>query len=122
LFLWERFGWGKEQTDKLTTADLRKIFVVLEQRRVSQDAMENLGTPDPSRIRSKIQQANKGLKTATTVNEDGTLVGGARGTNVDPALSVPQASQATMEKKVIPMNKFAIVDEQGKPMSNQKIE
>lgn len=50
--LWERFGWGPEVTDKFTDARLREMMIVLEQQRVSRDAVSNLGPPDSSRLSS----------------------------------------------------------------------
>jgi hypothetical protein len=33
---------------------LRAIFIVLEQQRVTRDAVENLGKPDPNRLARKM--------------------------------------------------------------------
>jgi hypothetical protein len=48
--LWEQFGWGPEQTERLTQAKIREIFIALEQRRVTMDAITNLGPPDMERM------------------------------------------------------------------------
>lgn len=56
LALWERFpGWGPHVTDKITSTQLRKIFLIWEQRRVTQEAVER-GRPDPSRLANKTIQ------------------------------------------------------------------
>lgn len=39
--MWDRFGWGPEQTDKFTLAGMKMLFAILEQQRVSRDAVEN---------------------------------------------------------------------------------
>jgi hypothetical protein len=56
IALWDRFGWGPEQTEKLTEGRLRIIFAILEQQRVSKDRMENLGNPDVRRAEHYISQ------------------------------------------------------------------
>jgi len=52
--LWEQFGWGPDVTERLTQAKLREIFIALEQRRVTMDAVTNLGDPDSSRMEQRI--------------------------------------------------------------------
>ena len=59
LMLWDRFGWGPEQTERFSLADLRILFSIIEQQRVSRDAVENLGKPDPERVQSKIAAARE---------------------------------------------------------------
>ena len=73
--LWDRFGWGPEQTRSMTFKELRQLFIVLEQQRVSRDAVENLGKPTVERAemivaerkaaaeaqRNRIMQAPDGL-------------------------------------------------------------
>jgi hypothetical protein len=54
LALWDRFGWGPDQTSKLSLSQLRLLFAVMEQQRVSKDAIENLGSPDFKRIEAKM--------------------------------------------------------------------
>jgi hypothetical protein len=58
LMLWDRFGWGPEQTSRFTLDQLRVMFAVIEQQRVSRDAVENLGKPDPDRVQAKVAAAN----------------------------------------------------------------
>lgn len=58
--LWDRFGWGPEQTSKLTLAKLREMFAVLEQQRVDRDYRENLGGPDPERMHAMMEAQNAG--------------------------------------------------------------
>lgn len=65
--LWEKFGWGPDQTEKLTLTKLRKIFAVLEQRRITNDKIENFGKPTQQRAEQIArtyaqQQAQSGLK------------------------------------------------------------
>ena len=49
--LWDRFqGWGPEQTNRLTLTQLRVLFAVLEQQRVTKDSIENLGRPSPQKL------------------------------------------------------------------------
>lgn len=76
ITLWEKFGWGPEQTDRLPTAKLRKIFAILEQRRVSHDKMENLGKPTAAKAdalarRMAMEASKGGLKTGRMVDENG---------------------------------------------------
>jgi len=59
LMLWDRFGWGPEQTQKFTLDQLRLMFAIIEQQRVSRDAVENLGKPDVDRVRAKVAQAEE---------------------------------------------------------------
>lgn len=70
LALWEKFGWGPNETDRLTSLHLKRIFLILEQERVSRNAIEDLGKPDNQRFEAKkseeaaaalqkIQQQNK---------------------------------------------------------------
>jgi len=56
IALWDRFGWGPSETDSLSPLRLRKIFVILEQQRVSKDAVENLGPPNEGRMAQKQSQ------------------------------------------------------------------
>ena len=58
--LWDRFGWGPEQTSKLTLSKLREMFAVLEQQRVDRDYRENLGGPDPERLASMMEAQREG--------------------------------------------------------------
>ena len=53
ISLWDRFGWGPEQTSAITQVKLREIFAILEQQRASKDAIDNLGSPDEARLRAK---------------------------------------------------------------------
>ncbi len=53
ISLWDRFGWGPDQTSSLTQVKLREIFAVLEQQRASRDARDNLGSPNEERLRAK---------------------------------------------------------------------
>jgi len=75
LMLWDRFGWGPEQTSRFTLAQLRVFFAVIEQQRVSRDAVENLGKPDPDRVQSKIAAAEemrrRGQKSSPREQETG---------------------------------------------------
>jgi hypothetical protein len=64
IALWDRFGWGPTDTDKLTLAKLRVIFAIIEQQRATQDASENLGRPDDNRIRAKVEAMNREKKSA----------------------------------------------------------
>ena len=51
IALWDRFpGWGPEQTRRLTMLELRILFAVLEQQRVTKDSMENLGKPSQEKL------------------------------------------------------------------------
>jgi len=59
ISLWERFKWGPEQTDRLSSRKLRAIFAILEQERVSKDAIDNLGKPDPVRMQQKISTGTR---------------------------------------------------------------
>ena len=47
--LWDRFGWGPKDTEEFTLKEIRYLFTVLEQQRVSRDAIENLGRPTPEK-------------------------------------------------------------------------
>lgn len=49
--LWKEFGWGPDETEKLSAAKVREIFIAIEQRRVTSDAIHNLGGPDSNRFR-----------------------------------------------------------------------
>lgn len=74
LTLWEKFGWGPEQTERLTTAKLRRIFGVMEQRRVSHDKIENLGRPTQAKAeaiaRAMARQASSGgLKVGKIIDD-----------------------------------------------------
>lgn len=53
IALWDRFKWGPDQTDRFTSKRLKILFAILEQERVSKNAME-LGAPDSRRINQKI--------------------------------------------------------------------
>jgi hypothetical protein len=64
ISLWDRFGWGPEDTDRLTLAKIRIIFAVMEQQRVTKDAVEELGRPDEDRVRSKVQAMNRAKEEA----------------------------------------------------------
>lgn len=81
LMLWDRFGWGPEQTQRFSLTQLRVLFAVIEQQRVSRDAVENLGKPDPDRVQAKITQAEearrRGKKPRQT-NEKETSPGNAK--------------------------------------------
>lgn len=59
MALWDRFKWGPEQTDRLTSRKLRIIFSILEQEKVSKDAIENLGKPDNERMQQKISTGTR---------------------------------------------------------------
>ena len=59
LMLWDRFGWGPEQTSRFILDQLRMLFAVIEQQRVSRDAVENLGKPDPDRVQAKMAAADE---------------------------------------------------------------
>lgn len=51
IALWDRFqGWGPEQTNRFTMSQLRVLFAVLEQQRVTRDSTENLGKPSPQKL------------------------------------------------------------------------
>lgn len=63
IALWDRFGWGPEQTNKLTLAKLRTLFAVLEQQRVTKDAIENLGPPNPERLQAMVAAQAEGKVT-----------------------------------------------------------
>ena len=54
IALWDRFKWGPEQTKQLTSRRLRIIFALLEQEKVTKDAVENLGSPDQERIQQQM--------------------------------------------------------------------
>ena len=67
IALWEKFGWGPDQTEKLTLTKLRKIFAILEQRRITNDKIENFGKPTQARAEAIAsayaqQQSGSGLK------------------------------------------------------------
>jgi hypothetical protein len=53
IALWDRFGWGPEQTDALSLNDLRMMFIAMEQERVSKHAVEKMGEPDTERMMAK---------------------------------------------------------------------
>jgi hypothetical protein len=55
IALWDRFGWGPKETEALTLPKLRELFAILEQQRVSRDAIENLGPPDHQKHSRKMQ-------------------------------------------------------------------
>ena len=64
IALWDRFpGWGPEQTIKFTMTQLRVLFAVLEQQRVTRDSTENLGKPSAEKyevlIAAKEEQKRK---------------------------------------------------------------
>jgi hypothetical protein len=51
IALWDRFqGWGPEQTNRFTLTQLRVLFAVLEQQRVTKDSIENLGKPSSQKL------------------------------------------------------------------------
>jgi hypothetical protein len=54
--LWDRFGWGPRDTEMMTLPKMRELFAVLEQQRVSRDAVEKLGAPNAGRIEKHVQQ------------------------------------------------------------------
>lgn len=54
IALWERFKWGPEQTNHLTSRKLRIIFAILEQERVTKDATEVLGKPNYEKMQQKM--------------------------------------------------------------------
>jgi hypothetical protein len=56
IALWDRFGWGPAETEGLSFKKLKECFLVLEQQRVSQDAVENLGKPTPEKEEALIRQ------------------------------------------------------------------
>ena len=51
LILWERFKWGPKDTENMTLKKMKELFAVLEQQRVSRDAVENLGPPTLERYK-----------------------------------------------------------------------
>lgn len=57
IALWDRFGWGPEQTNALSMNDMRIMFAVMEQERISRHSIEKLGAPDTERMRAKQQAA-----------------------------------------------------------------
>ena len=75
IALWDRFGWGPEQTDKLSMNTLRMMFIAMEQENVSKNATEKLGEPDSERFRLKQQAARaaemRGDKGNTYDDDDG---------------------------------------------------
>jgi len=75
LMLWDRFGWGPEQTSRFALDQLRVLFAIIEQQRVSRDAVENLGKPDPERMQSKMaakdELRRRGQKSSTKEQETG---------------------------------------------------
>ena len=50
IALWDRFGWGPKETEEIDMKKIREMFVVLEQQRVSRDAIENLGRPSEEKF------------------------------------------------------------------------
>jgi len=58
IALWDRFGWGPNETESISLRKMREIFIVLEQQRISRDAMENLGRPT-SESHDRIMAAQK---------------------------------------------------------------
>lgn len=56
ISLWDRFqGWGPDDTDKISFWKMKEIFTVLEQQRVSRDALENLGPPSDEKRMALLQ-------------------------------------------------------------------
>ncbi len=67
IALWDRFGWGPLETETISLQKMREIFIVLEQQRVSRDAVENLGKPSEDKFnqmlsRRKIEKERKDSK------------------------------------------------------------
>jgi hypothetical protein len=60
IALWDRFGWGPEATERLPFKKLKEIFLVLEQQRLTEDAVQNLGKPTAEKeealIRGRIEE------------------------------------------------------------------
>jgi hypothetical protein len=79
IALWDRFGWGPEQTDSISLNKLRMMFIVMEQERVSRHAAEKLGNPDSERMRLKQQAARaaemRGEKKINTYDGDDGVTG-----------------------------------------------
>jgi hypothetical protein len=61
IALWDRFGWGPEDTEFFTLRQMRELFSVLEQQRVSKDAVDF--KPDERRFRDSMER--KRLEKAT---------------------------------------------------------
>lgn len=56
IALWDRFGWGPKDTEDLSLKRMRELFVVLEQQRVSRDAVDNLGPPSEQKFQNIMAQ------------------------------------------------------------------
>ena len=56
MILWDRFHWGPEQTERMSLRKMRELFAVLEQQRVSRDAIQNLGPPTVERHKQLLAQ------------------------------------------------------------------
>lgn len=55
LALWERFGWGPSDTDEMPLKRMRELFAVLEQQRVSKNAVE-MGGPSQQKFDQMIAE------------------------------------------------------------------
>lgn len=65
IALWDRFGWGPEQTRKITITELRILFAILEQQQVSRDYKERMGRGNQKRY-DEIRMAQEEAKVKTT--------------------------------------------------------
>lgn len=50
IALWDRFNWGPMDTESISLRKMREIFIILEQQRISKDAIENLGRPTEHKL------------------------------------------------------------------------
>ncbi len=50
ILLWEKFHWSPAETDKLSSTKLRRLFLILEQQRVSSDSVQNLQPVDIQKV------------------------------------------------------------------------
>lgn len=66
LALWDRFGWGPDDTDKFTLKQMRELFSVLEQQRISKNAVEELGPPSEHKLKAIIAKQSQETAAKTT--------------------------------------------------------
>ena len=93
------------------------LFAVMEQRRVSRDAIDDLGRPNFDRMnqRRRASQNPGGLKVGTQVNSDGTPMAPRAKVEGDPQVKMPPLK---VEQRYLTLDEVTIVDEQGNPIDN----
>lgn len=50
--MWDRFGWGPDDTERLSFWKMKELFVVLEQQRVTRDYIDNVGPPSEEKLKA----------------------------------------------------------------------